>query len=1173
MKIQDIFEKNIGRQINGVIKVNQKDESVIKQEVGEYVITNELRKHFIQFFNFYGDAFDNPMDLIGVWVSGFFGSGKSHFLKMLSYLLENRQIGNTSTVELFREKFADDPGTFMQIEKSTRHKTETILFNIDIEGPIEKDKTAVLRVFAKMFYNHLGFYGEDLKLAKLEQYIEKQGKTAEFRRVFAEIDGTDWLETRDSYAFKQDSIIEALQRVLKMSDRAANNWFDGSESVQTSVAQLVSEIQEYVESQPAGFRLLFMIDEVGQYVGADLDLLLNLQSLTEEIGTKCKEKVWVICTGQEAIDEIIRVRINEFSRIQARFKTRLSLSSSSVDEVIQKRILQKKASVIAPLEQLYNDNSSVLKNLFTFSDGALSDIKGYTGAQSFVKNYPIVPYQFILMQKAFAEIRKHGNAGIHLSGGERSMLSGFQEAVQKIQEKDEYALVPFWRFYDTVNSFLDSAIRRVIDRCEKAAAAGDGIESLDVSVLKLLFLIRHVGDDLKANIDNIVILMADDIRVDKISLKEDIRRSLERLLKQNYVGKSGEIYNFLSDEEQNIQRGIRDTDVGGTAPIISRIGEIAFGDIYQTKKFRYDKYDFSYDQMVDRTMVGAQTGGMKLRLLTVAADQEDRNKLSLLANSKGEAIVLLAETDYYDALEKAAKIRKYVKQHNVSQLPKSVQDIIRSQQEDAVAYEQYAKDALKQAIENGKFYVDGEELTISSGDAKSKIDYALKYLVEQVYRELRLIEKNIESDAEIIDILKNNTGVLPGQEKNAEAMSKVEEYLEIQGQRHLTTSMADIQSRYQEIPYGWREIDIAAVVAMLIAAQKVTVKYAGVTIQPGDTRLPDLLRKRTEIGKTIISKRQSISPQKMKNARAFLREFFEIMNVPEDEDGLVADIANRFSGLKNYYDTLIQRYDHNAYPGRKNVQTAQELCAKVLQQQKDNTALIDTLLQLQGDLEDCKDDMQSVEGFFNNQVAMFDSAVKLCRSLANDLVYIEKDAAAKATMDEINSIIDTTKDRFAYQNIPKLNGLTAQLRAAHDKLLDSKRSDLLDLITQCKTRVESTASGRDDVSSIVSDASGFYAQKQQEIAEQGSLAMLDAMINQLSNYTDNTCQRIEQKIQPPPPQPEQTPEVKKNIKTLSRQITFPARRLESVEDVDAYVESMRKLLLETLESCDGIQLN
>ena len=64
----------------------------------------------------------------------------------------------------------------------------------------------------------------------------------------------------------------------------------------------------------------------------------------------------------------------------------------------------------------------------------------------------------IIMQKVFAEIRKHGNSGKHLSGGERSMLSGFQEAAQKIQEKDEYALAPFYLFYDTVHTFLDSAI-------------------------------------------------------------------------------------------------------------------------------------------------------------------------------------------------------------------------------------------------------------------------------------------------------------------------------------------------------------------------------------------------------------------------------------------------------------------------------------------------------------------------------------------------------------------------------------------------------------------------------------------------------------------------------------------------------------------------------------------
>ena len=127
-----------------------------------------------------------------------------------------------------------------------------------------------------------------------------------------------------------------------MSETAAHNWFDGTETVETSIAQLVSEMKEYVDAKPKNFRLLFMIDEVGQYVGDSIDLLMNLQSLVEKIGSECNGKIWVVCTGQEAIDEIIKTRQDQFSRIQARFKTRLSLTSSSADEVIQKRILRRR---------------------------------------------------------------------------------------------------------------------------------------------------------------------------------------------------------------------------------------------------------------------------------------------------------------------------------------------------------------------------------------------------------------------------------------------------------------------------------------------------------------------------------------------------------------------------------------------------------------------------------------------------------------------------------------------------------------------------------------------------------------------------------------------------------------------------------------------------------------
>lgn len=445
MIIRDMFADNINRPINGVIKVDQDAAEVIEQEVREYVITKELKKHFIRFFDFYSEAFAEPTADIGVWISGFFGSGKSHFLKMLSYILENRDVNGTPTVELFREKFADDPATFTMIDNATCGQTETILFNIDIEGPINKDKTAVLRVFAKMFYTHLGFYGDNLKVAMLEQYIAQQGKTEEFRRVFEQEKGKPWVEQRKAFAFNGKFIIPALMEVLDMSQADAENWFKDKTSIEFSIARLVEDIKAYIAGKPQDFRLLFMIDEVGQYVGTDTDMLLNLQSLTEKLGSECAGKVWVVCTGQEAIDEIIRVRSDEFSRIQARFKTRLSLSSSSVDEVVQKRILRKKPEVETYLEQMYDGggNDAVLRNLFSFKD-AILDIKGYSGAKEFAVNFPFVPYQFIVMQKVFNEIRKHGNAGKHQSNGERSMLSGFQEAAQKIQE--HRMSMPWYRF-------------------------------------------------------------------------------------------------------------------------------------------------------------------------------------------------------------------------------------------------------------------------------------------------------------------------------------------------------------------------------------------------------------------------------------------------------------------------------------------------------------------------------------------------------------------------------------------------------------------------------------------------------------------------------------------------------------------------------------------------------
>ena len=1182
MIIEQMFQEDINRKINGVVKVDQNAKDVLVQELNEYVITRELKKHFTTFFNNYLESFNEKTADIGVWISGFFGSGKSHFLKMLSYLLENEEIDGVKSVERFRKKFDEDPLTFKLIDDATRNQTDTILFNIDIEGSINKDKTAVLRVFAKMFYNFLGFYGEDLKVAKLEQFVSKQGKTEEFYRVFEEKNGAPWSESRVSYAFFEDDVVATLQEVLGMSEQAARNWFNGTEAVETSIAQLVSEIKDYVDTKPDNYRLLFMADEVGQYVGGDTDLLINLQSLVEKIGSECNGKVWVVCTGQEAIDEIIKARENEFSRIQARFKTRLSLSSSSAGEVIQKRILLKTKDAKSKLEQVYSNNDSVLRNLFTFVD-SVADIKGYNGPEEFTQNFPFVPYQFILLQKVFAEIRKHGNSGKHLSGGERSMLSGFQEAAQKIESKDEFALAPFYLFYDTVHTFLDSAIRRVIERAERAAADGNGLEAQDVDVLKLLYLIRYV-DDVKANIDNLVILMADDIRLDKINMRAQVRESLDRLMKQNYIGRVGETYNFLTDEEQDIQREIKNTPVA-TAEIVKYISDKIFADIYTTKKYRHGKYDFPFDQIVDGKVVGGQlTGGMKLCILTLAAAPHEKDELNLLTQHPEQATIVLAENSYFESIENALKIRKFIKQKNVSQLPKSVQDIIRDQQTEAGKYEETATEELKKAIIAGRFYASGERLEIKSGDAKNKIDETLGYLVSHVYSELELIEQNYECDEDILAIL-NESNSIAGTEKNRGAATKVEKYLEMQHNIHVPTTMSDIQSRYQAVPYGWKEADIAAVVALLIHDQKVTIKYGGATIQPDNPKLIDMLRKKSETGKTTIEIRMAISVQKIRAVRDFLRDYFNEMDVPEDEDGLIKHIVEKFEGELSHYENLMSRYVGHNYPDKKQVEQAVSLTKDILSQQRDNVALIERLIKQEDSLFSMKESMQNIEDFFKTQVGLFDSAVSFEHSISVDQEYLDKDETAGENLNQIRLITKVSEgERFNFRRIPELNDLVRKVKEVHDRLLEEKRQEIDTVVNECLNAIHEATSGKDDLpcTTIVDKAETYFSQKRQQISGTNGLTLLDGLVPQMWQYKDNALCTIEsyQKPQEVAPQKsdstksveEETPKTK-DIKTVSRMAFFPVRILETDEDIENYVGKIRSDMKKLLEGHDGIKLN
>ena len=368
---------------------------------------------------------------------------------------------------------------------------------------------------------------------------------------------------------------------------------------------------------------------------------------------------------------------------------------------------------------------------------------------------------------------------------------------------------------------------------------------------------------------------------------------------------------------------------------------------------------------------------------------------------------------------------------------------------------------------------------------------------------------------------------------------------------------------------------------MLIYDQKVTVKYAGNTIQPSDPKLPDMLRKKSEIGKTMVSQRQSVTAANLKKAKEFLRDYFDVMDVPDDEDGMIAFIINKFTEQKTHYEDLLKGYEGKKYPDKALVQDAVSLMNDVLSKRKDNVALVSAVIKKEDALYDNKDDMQNVEAFFKSQVQVFDAATKMLTDLQNELDYLPHEEEANKALNRIRLLV-VEQTRFDYKCIPELNTLMATVREGHNRLLATKREELQEIVRQCMEVIH-TAAGDDVAARNVSAAADtFYTQKKQRINELENLALLDGLIPPMHQQRDSACSQIET-LTKPVPEPEipphtggvaETPKTyaKKIIKAYDRQILFPTKRLETEADVDAYVEMVRDQLKTLMKNCDGIEL-
>jgi len=226
---------------------------------------------------------------------------------------------------------------------------------------------AILRIFTKVFNEHRGFYGDIPGVAEMEMYLDSKHLFNDFKQEFKHLSGEEWVDRRHTFYFDADYVVGALTKVTDMTEDSARNWFEkGVHNYEVSIEKFAMDIKDYTDRKGENFHLVFLVDEIGQYIGDNRNLMLNLQTVSEDLATHCKGKVWIMVTSQESIDSVVKVKGDDFSRIQGRFDTRLSLSSISVDEVIKKRILLKKDYVHDKLRLFYPEKSAILKNLISF---------------------------------------------------------------------------------------------------------------------------------------------------------------------------------------------------------------------------------------------------------------------------------------------------------------------------------------------------------------------------------------------------------------------------------------------------------------------------------------------------------------------------------------------------------------------------------------------------------------------------------------------------------------------------------------------------------------------------------------------------------------------------------------------------------------------------------------
>jgi hypothetical protein len=538
MTIKEILTIDLSEDIKNVIDLEDISEKEIQLEIESYIVTDGLAREYADFV----DTFTSNILETGVWISGFYGSGKSYFGKLLGYMLSNQNISGTPARDRIIQRFTDI--TDEALVKNALSRLDAINSRLVFLDIAKQDTSKGLAY--TLFRNFLRALSlpENEHGIFLYQLMLSEDKVGVQDFIF-DATGSDWNDIRTS-SFKYAKAIKEIFIKKGNTDADYDNLITTirRDIDQFSASRLREEISNYLQVEK-NEKVIFLFDEASEAINQKKFTLLDLEGLSEALSS-LGGKVWTIAIAQEKLDDVINnsnVSKAELTKVTDRFKTKIHLEATEVDVIIRNRLLKKSESGIQKLSEHFKKNSGKVSDHAAIHGAGISKTDN---AENYATYYPFYKYQFDLLQNFLFGTKGYASTKVAARG---MIITTYDILKQEVQHSDLFNTVTGWHIAKEGQPQPPVRLVSRYDNAERILSeAGSAI-----SGRKLLETINFLteAEVTPTSLPNIVkSFISDPDQYHKV--QDDITKALDLLTEAKVLLDTNKTYRITSDIEQRL---------------------------------------------------------------------------------------------------------------------------------------------------------------------------------------------------------------------------------------------------------------------------------------------------------------------------------------------------------------------------------------------------------------------------------------------------------------------------------------------------------------------------------------------------------------------------------------------------------------------------------------------